>query len=64
MIIGFLYYCTLLLQEYLLFSTMPLSVETVMPIRTTIAIHLIILFAIHAFEDVRTWLTIFGSQTI
>jgi len=33
---------------------MPLSVEMVMPIKTTIAVHLMIPFAIHVFEDVRT----------
>jgi len=41
------------MKEFLLFSTMPISIETVMPIRTTIAICLMIPFAIHAFEDVR-----------
>ena len=43
---------------------MPLSIEVVAPIGTTITVHLMISFAIHAFEDVRTWLTIFGHQTI
>jgi len=43
---------------------MPISIEVVAPIGITIAVHLMISFAIHAFEDVRTWLTIFGHQTI
>jgi len=63
-ITEFLHYCTLLSQEFLLFSTIPLSVEMVTPIRTTIAVHLMISFAINTFEDMKTWFTIFGSQTI
>ena len=31
------------------------------PVRTAIAIYLMIPFAIHVLEDVRTWLTDFGS---
>ena len=61
---GLLHYCTLLTKEFLLFSTMPISIETVTPIRTTIAICLMIPFAIHAFEDVRAWLTFFGGRSI
>ena len=34
--------------------TMPIPIETVTPVRTTRAVHLMIFFAIHAFEDVRT----------
>ena len=67
MLTGLLHYCTLLTKEFLLFSTMPISIETIMPImliRTTIAICLIIPFAIHAFEDVRAWLAFFGGRLI
>jgi len=53
MLTGLLHYCTLLTKKFLLFSTMPISIETVMPIRTIIAIHLMVSFAIHVFEDVR-----------
>ena len=60
---GLLHYCALL-QKLLLFFTVPISIEAVAPIRTTIAVCLMISFAIHAFEDVRTWLTIFGCRTI
>jgi len=61
---GLLHYCTLLLKEFLLFSTVPLFVEPVAPIRTTIAIHLMVSLAIHAFEDMRTWLTNIDSHMI
>ena len=61
---GLLYYCTLLTKEFLLFSTMPISIEMVMPIRTIIAICLMIPFAIHIFEDVRAWLVFFGGHLI
>jgi len=64
MLTGLLHYCTLLLKEFLLFSTMPLFIEPVVPIRTTIAIRLMVSLAIHAFEDMRTWLTNIGSCTI
>ena len=64
MLTGFLHYCTLLSKELLLFSTMPLLVEPVVPIRTAIAICLMVSLAIHAFEDMRTWLTNIGSRTI
>jgi len=43
---------------------MPISIEAVALIRTPIAVHLMISFVIHAFENVRTWLTIFGCRTI
>jgi len=39
-------------------------VKTIAPVRTAIAIHLMIPFAIHALEDVRTWLTDFGSRMV
>ena len=64
MLTGLLHYCTLLSKEFLLFSTMPIFIETVMPIRTTIAIHLMVFLAIHALEDIRTWLTNTGSHAI
>ena len=63
-LIGSLHYCTLLLKEFLLFSTMPIPVETVMPIRTTIAVCLMVPFAVNALEDMRAWLTFFGSCSI
>jgi len=61
---GLLYYCTLLLKEFLLFSIMPISIETVMLIRTTIAICLIISLAIYALENMKIWLTHIGSHMI
>ena len=64
MLTGLLHYYTLLMKEFLLFSTMPISIETVTPIRTTIAICLMIPFAIHAFEDMRAWLAFFGGRLI
>ena len=64
MLIGSLHYCTLLLKEFLLFSTVPISVELVTPIRTAIAVHLMVSLAIYTFEDIRTWLTNNGSYTI
>ena len=64
MLIGLLYYYTLLSKEFLLFSTMPISIEMVMLIRTTIAVCLMIPFVVHAFEDVRTRLAFFGSCSI
>ena len=59
-----LHYCTLLLKEFLLFSTMPLSIEMVMSIRTNIAVHLMIPFVVHAFEDIRIRLAFFGGHSI
>ena len=64
MLTGSLHYCTLLTKEFLLFFTMPISVEPVMPIRTAIAIRLMVSFAVHAFEDMRTWLTSDGGCAI
>jgi len=57
---GSLHYYTLLSKEFLLFSTMPISIEMVMPIRTTIAVCLMVSFAIYALEDMRTY----GSPTL
>jgi len=48
-----LHYCTLLLKEFLLFYTMPIPVETVALIRTTIAICLMVPFTVNALEDMR-----------
>ena len=64
MLTGLLHYCTLLSKEFLLFSTMSIPVEMVMPIRTTIAVCLMVLFAVNTFEDMRAWLTFFGGHTI
>ena len=64
MLTGSLHYCTLLTKEFLLFFTMPISVEPVTPIRTAIAIHLMVSFAVHTFEDMRTWLTSDGGHAI
>ena len=61
---GSLHYCTLLSKEFLLFSTVPVPIEMVAPVRTAIAICLMVSFAIHAFEDVRAWLTIFGGRSV
>ena len=63
MLTGLLHYYTLLLKEFLLFSTIPISIETITLIRTTKVVCLMISFAIHIFEDMRIWLTILGSQT-
>ena len=54
MITGFLHYCTLFAIKFLFFSTMPISVEPVILIRIANAICLMVVFAIHAFEDMRT----------
>ena len=64
MLTGLLHYCTLLAKEFLLFSTVPIPIETVMPIRTTIAVCLMVFFAIYALKDMRTWLTNLGSHAI
>jgi len=61
---GLLHYCTLLLKEFLLFSAMPLSVEMVMPVWTTIAVCLMIAFAVHALEGMRTWFIFLGGHMI
>ena len=59
-----LHYCTLLSKEFLLFPTVPVPIETVAPVRTAIAIHLMVSFVIHAFEDVRARLTVFGGRSV
>ena len=64
MLTGSLHYCTLLSKEFLLFFTMPIFVEMVMPIRTTIAICLMISLAVYALEDMRAWLPTIGSHSI
>jgi len=64
MLTRLLHYCTLLSKEFLLFSTIPIPIETVTPIRTTIAVCLMVSFAIYALEDMRTWLTNLGSCVI
>ena len=43
---------------------MPTPVETIMPIRIAIAIHLMIPFAVHTFENMRTRLAFFGGHSI
>ena len=64
MLTGLLHYCTLLSKEFLLFSTMPIFIEMVMPVRTTITVCLIVFFVIYTLEDMRTWLTNLGSHAI
>ena len=64
MLTGLLYYCTLLSKEFLLFYTIPIPVETVTPIRTTIAVYLMVPFAVNTLEDVRAWLAFFGGHSI
>jgi len=61
---GSLHYCTLLSKEFLLFSTIPISVEMVVPIQTTIAVCLTVFFAIHAFENMRMRLIFLGGHSI
>jgi len=43
---------------------MPTPVETITPIRTAVAICLMIPFAVYAFEDMRTRLAFFGGHSI
>ena len=43
---------------------MPLTIETVAPIWTTIAVRLMVTFAVHAFEDVWTRLAFLGGRMI
>jgi len=52
------------MKELLLFSTVPVSIETVTPIRTANTIHLMVTLAIHAFKDMRTRLFFFDSYLI
>jgi len=51
---GSLHYYTLLSKEFLLFFTILIPIEMVMPVKITRAVCLMISFAIHAFEDMRT----------
>ena len=64
MLTGSLHYCTLLSKEFLLFSTVPLTIEMIIPVWTTIAVCLMVAFAVHAFEGVWIWLAFFGGRTI
>jgi len=41
---------------------MPLFVETIMPIRTFVAVHLVVVFIVDALEEMRIRLTIFCSK--
>ena len=43
---------------------MPTPVETIIPIRTAVAIYLMIPFAVHTFENVRTRLVLFSGHSI
>ena len=43
---------------------MLISIETVMPVWTTIAVCLVITFTVHAFEDMRTWFTFLSGCSI
>jgi len=49
-------------MEFLLFSTVPLFIEIVSPIRTSVSVHLIVSFIIDAFEDIRIRLTFLCSK--
>ena len=62
--IATLLYSTLLSKEFLLFSTMLISIKTVAPIWTTIAVCLMIPFAIHTFKDMRIGLAFLSGQSI
>ena len=48
--------------EFLLFSTMPLFIEMVLPIRTSVAVCLIVFFTIDAFKDMRVRLGFLCSK--
>ena len=52
------------MKKLLLFSTVLVSIEIVMPIRIANTIHLMVALAIHIFEDMRTRLSFFGSHLI
>jgi len=43
---------------------MPILIKIVMPIRTTIAVCLMVSFAIYTLKDMRTWLTNLSSYMI
>ena len=49
-------------MEFLLFFTMPNFIETVTPIRTCVAVHLMVAFAVNTFERMRTKLTFLCSK--
>jgi len=61
---GSLHYYILLLKEFLLFSTVPIPVEMVTPIKTTIAVRLMVPFAVNVIEDMRERLAFFGGCLI
>ena len=61
-ITGLLYYCTLPLMEFLLFSTMLIFVEIVAPMRTFVTVHLVFTFAVNILERMRTRLAILSSE--
>ena len=64
MLTRLLHYYTLLSKEFLLFSTIPILIKTVILIRTTITVCLMVFFTIYALEDMRTWLTNLSSCII
>ena len=49
-ITGLLHYCTLPLVEFLSFPTVPLLVETVVPIRTFVTVCLVVIFVVDTLE--------------
>ena len=61
-IIGLLHYYTLLTIEFLLFSTVSLFVKIVSPIRTFVAVCLIVSLVINILEDMRTRFTFLCSK--
>ena len=58
-----LHYCTLPLVEFLLFPTMSLLVETVVPIRTFVTVRLVVIFAVDILEWMRARLAILCSES-
>ena len=54
MLAELIHYCTLLSKEFLLFSTVPIPIEKIMPIKATITVCLIVSFAIYTLENMRT----------
>ena len=57
-----LHYYTLLIIEFLLFSTMPLFVKIVFPIKIFITIYLIIFLIVNILENMRIRFTFFCSK--
>ena len=49
--------------EFLLFSIKLLSIETVLPIRTSITVYLMVFFAVDIFEEMRARLTFSCSKS-